>query len=143
MTTLREAAQQALELLKELQGGCTDSDDGTVEAITIWVPEIIDDLRAALAEPVQEPVAWRFRETESKPWSLSDDGYYISCKRDQRYFVEALYTAPPQRKPLTEETMRECAQVMDAEPLAEGWHELIKFARAIEREHGIGGQNEP
>ena len=99
MTALREAAQQALEALERLHGGCTDSDDGTVEAITIWVPEIIDDLRAALAEPVQEPVAWRFRETESKPWSLSDDGYYISCKRDQRYFVEALYTAPPQRKP--------------------------------------------
>jgi hypothetical protein len=54
MTTLREAAQQALEVLEALQGGCTDSDDGTVEAITVWCPEIIDDLRAALAEPAQE-----------------------------------------------------------------------------------------
>lgn len=33
---------------------------------------------------------------------------------------------------LTDEEMRECAQAMDAEPLAEGWTELIKFARAIE-----------
>ena len=45
--------------------------------------------------------------------------------------------AQPERKPLTDEEMRECAQAMDAEPLAEGWSELIKFARAIERAHGI------
>lgn len=47
--------------------------------------------------------------------------------------------ANAQRKPLTDEEMRECAQAMNAEPLAEGWPELIKFARAIERAHGIGG----
>lgn len=48
MTTLREAAQQALEVLEQLQGGCTDSGDGTVEAMTVWCPEVIDNLRAAL-----------------------------------------------------------------------------------------------
>ena len=82
------------------------------------------------AEPVQEPVAWALHT-----------GTKQGIKWNRR--VEhgtPLYTAPPQRKPLTEETMRECAQVMDAEPLAEGWHELIKFARAIEQAHGIGGQ---
>ncbi len=52
----------------------------------------------------------------------------------------ALYTAPTPRKPMTDEEMRECAQAMNAEPLAEGWPELIKFARAIERAHGIGEQ---
>ncbi len=57
MTTLREAAQQALEALESLQGGCTDSNDGTVEAITVWCPEVIDALRAALAQQEQEPVA--------------------------------------------------------------------------------------
>ena len=46
------------------------------------------------------------------------------------------------RKPLTDEEMRECAQAMNAEPLAEGWPELIKFARAIENKHGIGEQHE-
>jgi hypothetical protein len=51
MTDLRTAAQQALELLKELQGGCTDSDDGTVEAITVWCPEVIENLEAALEQP--------------------------------------------------------------------------------------------
>ena len=51
MSDLRQAAQQALEVLEALQGGCTDSDDGTVEAITVWCPEIIDNLRAALEQP--------------------------------------------------------------------------------------------
>lgn len=53
---LRTAAQQALEVLESLQGGCTDSGDGTVEAITVWCPEVIDALRAALAQqPIAEP----------------------------------------------------------------------------------------
>jgi hypothetical protein len=34
---------------------------------------------------------------------------------------------------LTDEEMRQASQAMDAEPLAEGWKELIKFARAIEK----------
>ena len=50
MSDLRQAAQQALELLKRLQGGCTDSDDGTVEALTVWCPEVIADLEAALEQ---------------------------------------------------------------------------------------------
>jgi hypothetical protein len=53
MTDLRDAARQALELLKELQGGCTDSDDGTVEALTVWCPEVIENLEAALEQPEQ------------------------------------------------------------------------------------------
>jgi hypothetical protein len=54
MTDLRIAAQQALECLESLQGGCTDSGDGTVEAITVWCPEVIDALRAALAEDTRD-----------------------------------------------------------------------------------------
>lgn len=56
-TELRAAAQQALECLEQLQGGCTDSEDGTVEAITVWCPEIITALRAALAQPAA-PDSW-------------------------------------------------------------------------------------
>lgn len=46
----REAMRQALEVLEQLSGGCTDSNDGTVEAITVWCPEVIDALRAALGD---------------------------------------------------------------------------------------------
>ena len=48
MNKLEQAARQALEALEQLQGGCTDSNDGTVEAITIWCPEVITALREAL-----------------------------------------------------------------------------------------------
>lgn len=50
MSDLRQAARQALDLLKQLQGGCTDSDDGTVEALTVWCPEVIANLEAALEQ---------------------------------------------------------------------------------------------
>lgn len=51
-----------------------------------------------------------------------------------------LWPEPPRaRRPaLTMDEMRECAKALDAEPLAGGWCELIKFARAIEAAHGIG-----
>jgi hypothetical protein len=53
----KEALKLALEALEQLQGGCTDHDDGTVEAITVWCPEVIDAIKEALAQPEQEPVA--------------------------------------------------------------------------------------
>jgi hypothetical protein len=65
-------------------------------------------------------------------------------KSSVSYFCESelgsipLWEDPPiKRKPLSDDTLRQCAQAMDAEPLSEGWTELIKFARAIERSHGI------
>jgi hypothetical protein len=48
MTDLRKAAEDALKVLEELHGGCTDSDDESIECLTIWVPEVITALRAAL-----------------------------------------------------------------------------------------------
>lgn len=58
-----------------------------------------DALRAALAEQAQ-PVAWRYKPMVGSPWSLSDDGYYVSCKRDNGYIVQSLYTTPPAPQPL-------------------------------------------
>ena len=45
---LTEALQECVDTLEGLQGGCTDSEDGTVEALTIYCPEVIDRARAAL-----------------------------------------------------------------------------------------------
>lgn len=50
---VREALKAAIDALESLQGGCTDHDDGTVEAITVWCLEIIDRGRAALAQSEQ------------------------------------------------------------------------------------------
>jgi hypothetical protein len=113
MTTLREAAQQALEALENSRVFVTTREKIKHPEGTEWYDERITALRAALAqdepkgggnlppplqaEPVQEPVAWRYKGMMGMPWSLSDDGYYVSCKRDNGYMVEPLYTHPPRR----------------------------------------------
>jgi hypothetical protein len=63
-----------------------------------------------IAQQEQGPVAWRYNPIFGSPWSLSDDGYYVSCKRDKGYTVEPLYTHPPRHewRGLTVEERREC-----------------------------------
>ena len=73
MTDLRQAAQQALEALADLQGGCTDSDDGTAEALTVWCPEVITALRKALAqEHAMHELARLGQEIEREPSQWRD-----------------------------------------------------------------------
>jgi hypothetical protein len=85
------------------------------------------------AEPVQEPVAWRWRMrnlTDApgfvQPWTVTT--YY---PREQANEIEPLYTTPPQRKPLPVDQIYE----MYNEPCSDA--EMVEFARAIERAHGI------
>jgi len=75
MTDLRQAAQQALDALESLQGGCTDSDDGTVEALTVWCPEVIDTLRKAL-------------EQQAEPVATFQDGVLEGQLREREYWVK-------------------------------------------------------
>ena len=123
MDLLRQAAQQALEALENPWRAGADG-----------VADSIEALRAALAQPEQEPVAWN--------WVLDgkDYGpvYYgkppdadITKQAEQRgRTVRLLYTAPPQRKPLTNEEIQDLAKSMD---------ESVKWplCRAIEKAHGI------
>ena len=95
----KAAMQMALEALEQLQGGCTDSDDGTVEAITVWCPEVIDALREALAgvaRPGAEPVAWINEEQTIGPHygkkSLSFEPFYSS--NPLHYKHTPLYATP-------------------------------------------------
>ena len=77
-------------------------------------------------QPEQEPVAW-----------INEHGH-IDCGLDAILDPTGwtpLYTAPPQRKPLTDEEIAEFAQRMEAsDPTDSFWRE---FARAIEAAHGI------
>jgi len=79
-------------------------------------------------EDEQEPVAWKV---------LEDTGVsYLSSEPPHPSVVAAcrpLYTAPPQRKPLTDEALM---ALVDA-TIKDG---RCEFARAIERAHGIGGE---
>ncbi len=93
MTTTTEKLERALrratEALEELQGGCTDSDDGTVEAITVWCPEVIEEAREALAaheadkqrESVDERGAFEaWVEREAGPGAYQDNrAGWVAC----------------------------------------------------------------
>lgn len=114
-------SSQASQQAEPTQAPCDIAEDG--------VCEVIDCCR----NPKQaEPVAW----------VLPDLLPVFSFKTAQlwkRPFAEdqiPLYTAPPQRKPLTEEEIYE----MYSEPSSDA--EMVEFARAIERAHGIGGDDE-
>ena len=132
MATDREVMQQALEALEDVHPS------GISGAYTLTQRlNAIEALRARLAEPETckpglqveepEPVAWRFKPMVGSPWSVSDDGYYISCKKDKGYIVEPLYTTPPPRRPLT--PVQEAAPVQAREAV----HQQL---RAAEREAG-------
>ena len=126
MTTLREAAQQALEALESLQGGCTDSNDGTVEAITVWCPEVIDALRAALAQQEQEPIKHKLTE-----W-----GFCGTCGHDKIPGESCARSDCPE-KPVTTTHRREWQSLSEEEiqSIHDTYHKRMgpqEFARAVE-----------
>ena len=158
MSNLRQAAQQALEALKDYKR----SDDDRV-SIALHI------LHQALAEP-EQPVAWYFvrdsekgisfapdndpakpwqplytappRATEPVAWMVYTEGGTSAYVTDNpsdligAYRALPLYTAPTPRKPLTDEEIYLATNQIDRGE--RGW--AIKFARAIERAHGIGEQ---
>ena len=96
-----EAMKQALEALEQLQGGCTDSDDGTVEAITVWCPDVITALRAAIEEAEkQEPVAWMYDLKQRGSFEgVSTEYSRVKLSIGENWVP--LYTAPRQWQGLT------------------------------------------
>jgi len=161
MTTLREAAEMALDAL-EVATTPRSEDRQTVlkaqaalrEALATCKESLpvdllsesereIKRLRAELFEALckrhveAEPVAWIFTWYE-----IAKDRHVrriIDCEERPNipgYDLIPLYTSPPQRKPLTEEQIK---------PIFDQWKILyggytIDFIRAIERAHGIGSQ---
>ena len=129
MTTLREAAQQALEAIYTAEALLLsmgmDSSDAYQEA-----DAAITALNAALAEPMQEPVAWMYdweaEEETITNWLTSDyDEAHSPTMRCTN--IRPLYTAPPQRKPLTDEEIA----LISIECAASHKNDDIQFARAI------------
>jgi hypothetical protein len=95
-----EAMKQALDALEQLQGGCTDSDDGTVEAITVCCPEVIDALRQAIEQAEKQEPVGKFAKFSDGVWKEVTEGSAGVL----------LYTSPPPRQPLTDEV----TQIADA-----------------------------
>ena len=115
----------------------------TERMIVRRMQEEIAELRAALAQPEPEPVAWNW-VFDGKDYGPA---YYgkppdadITKQAEQRgRTVRLLYTAPPQRKPLTEEEMDKLFGY-ETERGAVPGHLAVAFVRIVERAHGIGGE---
>ena len=96
-----------------------------------------DALRLAIEQAeTQEPVAWLYRDA----WGTLK----LSEIMPPPVGSFPVYTAPPNRQPLTREQVLECEREADAAYVATRADELRPswasiFARAIERKHGIGG----
>ena len=125
MTTLREAAAQALDALTKIHPGNMSWETGDA-----WL-NAVQILREALAEPEPEPFGYFQYSMQLDAWVQN---------KNERKGV-AFYTHPPQRKPLTDE---EIDKVTDAQ-WAQNNHKPIyaahrAYARAIERAHGIRGE---
>jgi len=87
-------------------------------------------------------------QSQKQPVLAPAPGY---CKHCKQYTIEEPvqcsntfgcrcpkhYTTPPQRKPLP---ASDIVTMYDEHPMGDS--DMIEFARAIERAHGIGGQNE-
>ena len=121
MSKQREALQMALEALEKYGTPRLNNEDAYSAAIKT--------IREALAEPEQEPVAWMLmNDTQchimATDWKPEDsDGWKTA----------PLYTAPPARKPLTDEQITAVVQSMSAYT----W-DAHMLARLIEKAHGIG-----
>ena len=153
MTTItidRAVVEQALEALQGIY--IAPEHDHYINA---WWPacrDAIPALRAALAqqaEPV-EPVPAAVVATQSDVWrgyngQWAPPGEPIKMVQMLRDLPTGtpLYTAPPQRKPLTEEVLDQRYYVSTGQMLREQDKRLaFLFARAIERAHGIGGNDD-
>jgi hypothetical protein len=93
------------------------------------VEQAITAIKAAL-EAKDEPVAWMYEVNHAHTcldlFEPPDDAYDEGT-------LYPLYTAPPQRKPLTDEEIDQiCGDV---------GYGYINVARAIEAAHGIKGEN--
>ena len=133
MSKQREALQMALDALIEVTGWQWAGPMRVMDE----VEDAIAAIREALSEPEQEPVAWL------DPWTQR------SVTRDfDTYGIYGipLYTAPPARKPLTDEQIdaefdRECWVTVvfadGARGIALDKVTARDFARSIERAHGI------
>jgi hypothetical protein len=108
-----------------------DYERGFIDGMQYQMQSSVDKAVNRMRQPEQEPVAWMY----TSHWK-GDERFITRYQSELTAYkadkVWPLYTAPQERQPLTDEEMLECAKEMNAEPLAEGWPELVKFARAIE-----------
>jgi hypothetical protein len=125
--TDKEALKLALEALERTQNeGYNLPGIAIREAITAIKEALKDPMRKVqrLGQKIeQEPVAWVNKERNTITW----DKLYPD--------MDALYTHPPQRKPLTTQKIIEIRKALKER--GQQFDIVNDFARAIEAAHGI------
>ena len=129
-------------------GGLKDYDHVYVNGIryTEYQPDIntqylLDQVSRLTAENAMIKEKWSEAqpEQEQEPVAWIDDGCNGLIKQDTiRGYVMPLYTAPPKREPLSDETIAK----LWGESYSGTTQMVRNFARAIEQQHGIGGEDE-
>jgi hypothetical protein len=141
MTTLREAAEMALEALiwPLLSSTWEAKNTAAVNALqtALEQPDHAEQSLGMAAtckdflQVEQEPVAYGYRDARGNIRLLN----HYETKMDRI----PLYTSPPQRQPLTDEEIAAILSQSAGVDLKLNGGDLL-FARAIERAHGIGSQ---
>ena len=114
-----------------------DYEEGFIDGMQYQMQSSVDKAVNRMAQLDQEPVAWEsllgavargwcYEENANK---TMDSDLAVAIAKE----VQALYTTPPQRKPLTDEEIYLATNQIDRNE--RGW--AVKFARAIEAAHGI------
>jgi len=122
----KEALKMALEALEQIK-------QETFHPAKVFSHNhAIIAIKEALTQPEQEPVAYLCENAVGHK-------YFRWKKPSSTYKPIALYTAPPQRKPLTDEEIWDAYMEISAE-FDCNVIDLVEFARAIEAAHGIKGE---
>ena len=129
--TYRELMQQALEALEDMLGW----ESLAPQSVQASSKQSLQRLREALAHPDPEPVAWT-------NMSDANDWLFLSGRANPNGKLKgewtALYTHPPQRKPLTDDEVRKLWDSHTIEVYGKIGINPVLFARYLEREYGIG-----
>ena len=104
------------------------------KAFEIEIRGLKSALRARL-EQQAEPVAWIVDGGKKSGQLLYTHEYELELVAP-KIMCKPLYTAPPQRKPLTLKELAELYLKHTDRPMKAHW----EFARAIEQAHGIKGE---
>jgi len=125
MTDLRQAAQQALDALREFgYHGSSPRWERTANA-----------LKAALAQPEQEPVAWGvFEGNLHDMFFTQEEAREMAQLKGSHAEVRPLYTIPPQRpwQGLTDEEIWSADPRIGTSDSNVNPYQILKNARAIE-----------
>ena len=105
--------------------------------------ELQAEIKELLSKPEQEPVAWMYDHHIEVGYDKHTEFNIVeTCARNLEsencINIRPLYTSPPKREPLSDETIAE----LWGDKYSGKTFMVKNFARAIEKAHGIGVDDE-